>query len=223
VPIVAVMAVVGETVTPWVDTVADDPVADAPGVSPAVEIAVVMVVRDQLAVTLRALVGLARGDQGAPFQTVVVDDASSDATPALFRGIEGNFTGLREDTACGFAAGCDRAVAACRANLIVVMREDLVPTTGWLEPLRAAFDDLSTGVVLPRVIDVGGQSVTSPAPPCLAIRREALAAIGGFQGAAQPSRAIKLTVLEAVEASGWKVRDVPLSVLLSLPDTVAAG
>ncbi|MGA2470387.1 MAG: glycosyltransferase [Solirubrobacteraceae bacterium] len=215
------MAVLDDVAVPVAGSL--DAEASPAGQAPPAAVAIVMVVRDQAALTLRALVALARGEEGPAFETVVLDDASNDATPTLLANVEGHFTGLREDHARGFVAGADRAVAACQAGVVVLLREDLVVSTGWLESLIRSFDDPAVGAALPRVIDASGADVTDPGWPCLAIRRDALAQVGGFQAVAQPSRAVKATLLEALEASGFEIRGAPLSVLLALPGTITAS
>jgi glycosyltransferase involved in cell wall biosynthesis len=194
-------------------------VSDAPVRSDeTASVAVVMVVRDQAPLTLRALVALAGAEAAQAFETVVVNDGSSDATATLLGAVEGNFAGLHEVQPRGFAAGVDRAVAHSGAEQIVIVREDLVATRGWLESLSAVLAKAGVGAARPRVLDGAGRDVAQPLWPCLAIRREVLEAVGGMAGVAEPSRAIKLSLLDAVEGAGYAVVDVPEAVLLALPD-----
>jgi glycosyltransferase involved in cell wall biosynthesis len=194
-------------------------VSDAPARNETTaSVAVVMVVRDQAPLTLRALVALAAAEGTQAFETVVVNDGSTDATATLLGAVEGNFTGLHEAQPRGFAAGVDRAAARCEAEQIVIVREDLVATRGWLESLSAALAEAGVGAARPRVLDGAGRDVAEPLWPCLAIRREVLEAAGGMAGVAEPSRAIKLSLLDAVAEAGYGVVDVPEAVLLALPE-----
>jgi GT2 family glycosyltransferase len=183
---------------------------------------IVIVVRDRAALLMRALIAMAGNEPGASFETIVVDDASVDATPALLRGVGGDFTALREDRARGFAAGCDRAAQAAQSEVIVVVREDLVATAGWLAPLLAQLHDERVGAVRARAITADGRDVVDPGWACLAVRRSALAQVGGFAATAAPGRAVKATLLEALSEHGWRVVDAPLSVLLALPQDMTS-
>lgn len=185
------------------------------------DFAIVLVARNRAPMMLRALVALAACESGPSFETVAVDDGSSDATAAIFDAIEGDFVGLREDASRGFARGCDRAIAASAARTIVIMREDLVATDGWLEAIQAAFADPDAGAILPRVIDWRGRDISDPGWPCLAVRRRALAQVGGLTGPSVPGRPVKQTLIESVRSAGWTVRPEQQSVLLALPDTLA--
>ncbi|HUB75399.1 MAG TPA: glycosyltransferase, partial [Solirubrobacteraceae bacterium] len=96
--------------------------ARAPAAEPtagAIGAALVLVVHDRAALTLRALIALAGADNGVRFHTLLVDDGSSDATPAIAAGVSGDFTALREERPCGFAAGADAAVTLSRQPLVV--------------------------------------------------------------------------------------------------------
>jgi glycosyltransferase involved in cell wall biosynthesis len=179
------------------------------------ETAVIMVVRDREDLTLRALLSLAGADRDAvTFETVVVDDASTDGTADLLGRVEGTFSTWRNERPEGVTAGWDRAAASSRAATLVFMHNDLVATDGWLEALSAAFA-ADVGAVLPRVITAAGRDLGGDAPPCLAVRREVFAELGGFLGAAQPGRCVKASLLEAVEALGRRVVRAPGAVLLA--------
>ncbi len=189
------------------------------------DVAVVLVVRDEARLTLRALLSLAAQQDEFEFHTVLVDDASSDATPDVAAGVHGDFTTLRHELPQGFAAAVDAAVAACEQSVVVVVREDLLATAGWLQCLLEPFADPVVGAVRPRVLELSGEAHTGRCWPALAIRREAFEALGGMSACARPGHPVRASFTEALVAAGWQVADAPGALLLavSLEATDAAG
>jgi glycosyltransferase involved in cell wall biosynthesis len=176
------------------------------------EISIVLVVRDAADRLLRCLTALARLPEPPHFELIVVDDGSTDGTPDLLAGLEGDVQVITNAEAVGFAAACDQAAARARADRIVLLREDSVPCDGWLEPLLVALD--SHPVALPRAVDVTGRSVPDPLWGALAARKQDFQAVGGFAGTSQPGRAEKASLLGALGTAG--VARVPESVVLQL-------
>src|SRR5919112_929869 len=101
-------------------------------------VTIALAVHDAAPLLLRCLSALARLPDELGFEVVVVDDASTDATPGLLEHVEGDFVALRNDRPLGFGPSCDRAVEAARADVVVLLAEDVVPVDGWLEPLLLA-------------------------------------------------------------------------------------
>jgi cysteinyl-tRNA synthetase len=124
---------------------------------------------------------------------------------------------------------------ASRGEVTVLLDASLEPTGDIVAPLLAAFEDPSVGLA-------GGWGVTSvdgrefdDAPPgevdavegyCLAVRREALRAVGGFDRRFRFYRNADLDFSFAIRDAGWRaVRTEPLPVerhehrgYASLPD-----
>jgi len=200
----------------------DLPVAASTVTVSADTVAVVLVVRDAADLTLRALLALSE-DEETEFHTVVVDDGSTDATAAVLASVQGDFTAIRQDRPNGFAPGCDRAVAETGHDFLIFLREDLVPTEGWLRGLLAPFTDPAVGAARPRVLDLAGHDVSSASWPCLAVRRAAFASIGGLGGAALAGRSSKATFTQALEVSGWSVVSARDSLLLTVPGAASAA
>ncbi len=180
-------------------------------------VAVVLVVRDEARLALRTLLSLAAREERIDFHTVLIDDASLDATPVVVAGVQGDFTTLRRERPQGFAAGLDAAVTACEQELIVVLREDLLTTAGWLEHTVAPFCDPAVGAVRPRVVDLSGEQIADACWPCLAFRRAAFESVGGVSGAARNGRALRASFTDALTAAGWALADAPDALLLSVP------
>ena len=122
----------------------------------------------------------------------------------------------------GWADSRNLGLRRSRGEVTVVLDSSIEPTGDFLAPLLAAFDDPSVGIA-------GGWGVTSvdgrhfvDAPPgevdaiegyCLAVRRDALRAVGGFEPRFRFYRNADLDFSFAVRDAGWRaLRTDPLPV-----------
>jgi O-antigen biosynthesis protein len=78
---------------------------------------------------------LAESDDGITRQLVVVDDGSTDRTPSLLASYGDRLLVIRHETARGFAAACNAGVAAATGELVILLNNDTIPTSGWLAAL----------------------------------------------------------------------------------------
>jgi N-acetylglucosaminyl-diphospho-decaprenol L-rhamnosyltransferase len=89
--------------------------------------------------TLHALRGqLAPGDE-----LVVVDNASTDGTPAAVREAAPSAQVLEQSENLGFAGGCNLGARAATAPLLLFLNPDAVPEEGCVETLRATAESQS--------------------------------------------------------------------------------
>jgi glycosyltransferase involved in cell wall biosynthesis/Tfp pilus assembly protein PilF len=77
-----------------------------------------------------------------PYELVLVDNGSTDATPAYLEELRrrpgpARVVVLRNDTNRGFAAGCNQGLAQARGHYLVLLNNDTIVTAGWLEGLIA--------------------------------------------------------------------------------------
>ena len=169
----------------------------------------------------RALRGLAAHPPSASWELVLVANAPTfdlepilGAVPALDPIVLG--TSRRLGWADARTLGMRRSTGA----VTVLLDTSLEPTGDFIGPLLAAFDDPDVGLA-------GGWGVTSgdgrqfhEAPPgevdaveayCLALRREALRAVGGFDPRFRFYRNADLDLSFAVRDAGWRaIRTEPL-------------
>ncbi|HET9591761.1 MAG TPA: glycosyltransferase family 2 protein [Solirubrobacterales bacterium] len=74
-------------------------------------------------------------------EVVVVDDASTDATPQLLAELGDAVRSLRLERNSGFAAACNAGAAAANGEHLVFLNNDTEPERGWLEALLDYADE----------------------------------------------------------------------------------
>jgi hypothetical protein len=152
----------------------------------------------QRAALLPRLIGaLERQVEAPPFEVVLVDDGSTDATWATIERLAADsplsVRGVRMPGQSGPAAARNAGWRAVRSPLVAFTDDDCVPQPGWLALLAAALADVDIvqGCTLPdpaqqhmlgpfaRTMDV--RSETGYYQTCnVGYRRSALEAVGGF-------------------------------------------
>ena len=118
--------------------------------------ATVVVATRNRATLLPRLVAALEAQEGAPpFDVVVVDDASTDATPVVLAELAAS-TPLdlrveRQEVRGGQSAGRDRGWRGAQGDLILFTDDDCVPRPGWVAALVGALDgvDLVQGRTIP--------------------------------------------------------------------------
>lgn len=126
------------------------PECDRPSVT------IVVPVYNQLEYTAVCLESLAAVRTEVPFEVVVVDDASSDATPEWLERCDGICFARNEEN-LGFIGSCNRGATMARGECLVFLNNDTRVTDDWLdrlvEPLRSRDD---VGVVGARLVYADG-------------------------------------------------------------------
>ncbi|HEY8171196.1 MAG TPA: glycosyltransferase [Candidatus Limnocylindria bacterium] len=174
---------------------------------------------------------------GLAWELVLVADAPSfDVDPIVeAAGLPLEPVVLRADGRLGWGGSRTLGMRRSRGRVTILVDTSLEPVGDFVTPLVAAFDDERVGIA-------GGWGVTSgdgrefvEAPPgevdavegyCLAVRREALRAVGGVDHRFRFYRNADLDLSFAVRDAGWSaVRTGPLPVVrhehrgwTSLPD-----
>lgn len=212
----AIDAPTGSTVRPLLAatgsaTYADDAdLASLLGEPATVAASLVAVVDDHPADVDRLLAALRSHPQSAEHEVVLVANAPA-AEPAAAS--ETGVTTLRIQERLGWADAVNLGLRRSHGSVIVLMDTSIEPQGDFLGPLLGAFADPRVGVAGPWGVTSGDGREFGEASPgevdaiegyCLAIRREALQPIGGFDHHFRFYRNADLDLSFAIRANGWQ-------------------
>jgi len=117
---------------------------------------IIVPVYNQLEYTAACLQSLAEVHCRTPFEVIVVDDASSDATADWLPGCDG-VRFVRNDDNLGFIGSCNRGAAMARGRYLVFLNNDTRVTDDWLDRLIEPFStDEPVGIVGARLVYADG-------------------------------------------------------------------
>ncbi len=208
---------------------------------------------NNLGLTRQCLDTLPRATALGSYEVVVVDNASTDGTPAFLREAEadGLLRAVCNDENRGFSAACNQGAALARGEVVLFLNNDTIPHPGWLNAILTELaEHPDTGVVGSKLLYangtiqhagvVVGERDGDPFPyhvylcqpadapqvshrrelqlvtgACLAIRRELLERVGGFDEAYWNGHE-DLDLCLKVRAAGAKVVYRPDSVVTHL-------
>jgi len=126
---------------------------------PAALTSIIVLVLNQLEHT-RACVASLFADVSSPFELIVVDNGSSDGTPAFLADLrqkQSNVHVITNRSNRGFAAGNNQGLVLARGDAVVFLNNDTVVTPGWIGRLRDVLvRQPDTGVVGPMSNCVSG-------------------------------------------------------------------
>ena len=189
---------------------------------PALVAASLQVVADDHASDLRrALEGLGANPPAIGWELVVVANAPDYDLDAILRAAAPTDAQvLRTDHRLGWGDARTLGLRRSRGEVTVILDTSLEPTGDFLTPLLATFDDPSVGIAGPYGVTSGDARHFTDAAPgevdaveayCLAVRREALRAVGGFDRRFRFYRNADLDFSFAIRDAGWRaVRTPPL-------------
>jgi len=212
----------GSTLRPVLPAVGSEPQLSKPA---AVAASVQAVAEDHPDDLARLLRGLIAHPPAVTWELVIVANAPAVDLGALLGSVAPPVEPVIVPTEgrLGWADARTMGLAQSTGEITILLDTSLEPTGDLVAPLIAAFDDPSVGLA-------GGWGVTSAdarefadAPPgevdaiegyCLAIRREALRAVGGFDRRFRFYRNADLDFSFAVRDAGWRaIRTEPLPVI----------
>lgn len=98
-------------------------------------VSIIIPVFNKCDLTLQCLQHLAQRTSSIPHEIIVVDNASSDATPTRIPTEMPKVRYLRQPVNLNFAGACNAGAQAARAPLLLFLNNDTIPLDGWLEPL----------------------------------------------------------------------------------------
>jgi len=103
-----------------------------------------------------------------PFELVLVDNASSDGTRGYLKKLSRqkmNVTLILNKENKGFAAGNNQGVKKARGQYIMLLNNDVIVSTGWLEEMVAAFErDDKIGMIGPLTNSISGLQMLQNLP-----------------------------------------------------------
>jgi N-acetylglucosaminyl-diphospho-decaprenol L-rhamnosyltransferase len=124
------------------------PVSTRERVATVVDVGVVVVTFNSADVVERLIASLAEGLRGLTWQIVFVDNASTDRTVELIRGLGHEVIALDDNR--GYAAGINRgADRVSGADSVLVLNPDLELMPGAVAAMRSGMADACVGVVAP--------------------------------------------------------------------------
>lgn len=131
---------------------------------------IVIPVHDRVHTTLRCLQAIVAGTPTEAYSVVLVDNASTDATPQLLAQLDGDVTVITNVEDRGVAQAWAQGLAARDSEIVVLMTQDAEPRPGWLNEVE---DGLADRAGAPAVTFPPGRAA-APFPGWMALRRTAL-------------------------------------------------
>lgn len=106
--------------------------------------------------TAEALAAL-RDHTSAPYEVILVDNASPDETPERLRSEVEGATIVFNEANLGFGLAANQGAALARGRHLVFLNSDAMVRSGWLEALAGAVDaDARVAAAIPRYMNVDG-------------------------------------------------------------------
>lgn len=131
------------------------------GVRPP-RISVIILTYNNLELTKACLQSVVERSDYPDLEIVIVDNASSDGSPAYLREFgeaHPNVKVILNDSNLGFAAGNNVGMAAATGDYLVLLNNDTVVTRGWvMTMLRHLEADSSLGIIGPRTNNIGNEA-----------------------------------------------------------------
>lgn len=173
---------------------------------------VVTTVDDHPADLERMVRGLAAHSPAATWELVVVANAAAEPVDrAALAGLPGTI--ISTTARLGWADAANLGLRRTHGGVVVLLDGSVEPTGDFLAPLLATFDDASVGLAGPWGVTSRDARRFDDAPPgevdailgyCLAMRREALAQVGGFDHRFHWYRNADLDLSFALRDRGWR-------------------
>lgn len=99
-------------------------------------VSIIIPVFNKCDLTVQCLKALAEASTRTTHEIIVVDNASSDATPQRLEEMRApQLRVIRNETNRGFAGACNQGAAAAKGKFHLFLNNDTIPVQGWLEPL----------------------------------------------------------------------------------------
>ena len=195
---------------------AEDPAeAERLGEPAGVAASVQLAAEDHAGDLVRTLRGLAAHPPLASWELVVVANAPDTPVEESIAAVALPIEPIVVPSAdrLGWADARTLGLRRSSGEVTILLDTSIEPTGDWLSPLLAAFDDPAVGMAGPWGVTSADGREFSDAPPgevdavlgyCLAVRRDALRAVGGFDRRFRFYRNADLDFSFAVRNAGWR-------------------
>jgi GT2 family glycosyltransferase/2-polyprenyl-3-methyl-5-hydroxy-6-metoxy-1,4-benzoquinol methylase/glycosyltransferase involved in cell wall biosynthesis len=128
----------------------------APSYSPRCSL--VIPVFNKVEYTQQCLEKLREGTPESLYEVIVVDNASTDATPAFLSNLTGRVKVITNTENRGFVDACNQGAAVAEGRYLVFLNNDTAPLPGWLEALVAMVEgDPAVGAAGARLVYPDGR------------------------------------------------------------------
>ena len=101
----------------------------------AFDCSIIIPLFNRVDLTKQCLTKLAEVTQGPTFEVILVDNASTDETPAFCQSLSGDVHTIRNVENVGFAKACNQGAAKAKGRYLVFLNNDTIPLEGWLSAL----------------------------------------------------------------------------------------
>jgi GT2 family glycosyltransferase len=122
---------------------------------------IIIVSYNNLALTKLCLASVLRHTAGQAYEVIVVDNASTDATPEFLQELAARNASVRvllQRENLGFARANNLALIEARGEVLVLLNNDAIVTPGWLQRLCWHLGDASVGMVGPVTNHIGNEA-----------------------------------------------------------------
>lgn len=126
-------------------------------------VSIIIPVYNQWSYTADCLKALSQHDDSLiSIEVIVVDNGSTDETALGLAEWRAHWSALRVETVAsntGFSPACNRGAELSRGEFLVFLNNDTVPQAGWLAPLLQEVKQPGVGIVGPKLVYPGGQTI----------------------------------------------------------------
>jgi glycosyltransferase involved in cell wall biosynthesis len=102
-------------------------------------VTVAICTRNRAGILARSVAATAAEARAAGGEVLIVDNASTDDTPAVAARLSGESVRAVREAELGLSAARNRALADARGDVVAFLDDDAVPRAGWLAALAAAY------------------------------------------------------------------------------------
>jgi GT2 family glycosyltransferase len=141
--------------------VTDNPLPDWAPVAPAPAASIVIVTYNQLTFTRLCLESLLTNTDSPSYEVIVVDNASTDGTPAYLHELARRRPAVRvvpNDANRGFARATNQGLVLAGSRHLVLLNNDTIVPRGWLAGILRHLDDMAIGLVGPVTNRTGNEA-----------------------------------------------------------------